>query len=123
MGKALHADDVVKILRAEAVLASGETADRVNAAADTMVSVQKRLQARLRDTTAKVLECRQKIAQYFSSRSQYRYRLRAVVVHVGTSANQGHYYCYVRHGEGWARCNDKVVTSGLSAAEVLNDAA
>ena len=50
----MHADDVVKLLRAEALLASGETADSVNAAADTVVGLQKRMQTRLRDTTAKV---------------------------------------------------------------------
>lgn len=52
--QALHAEDVVKLLRAEALLASGETADSVNAAADTVVGLQKRMQTRLRDTTAKV---------------------------------------------------------------------
>ena len=31
---------------------------------------------------------------------KFSYQLRAVVIHRGGSANSGHYYCYVRHGDG-----------------------
>lgn len=52
--QALHVDDVVGVLRAEALLASGDTAKNMGAAADTLMSVHQSLRARLRDTTAKV---------------------------------------------------------------------
>lgn len=121
--EALHVGDVVAALRAEALLAAGETAKSIDAAADTLMFVHERQQFRLRNTRAEVLSNRQKIAEYFNSRSQYRYRLQAVVVHRGASANSGHYYCYVRHGTGWVKCDDDTVQTGLSAADVLQDSA
>ena len=50
----LHVEEVVGVLRAEALLLSGEAAKRVDAAADTLLEVHQSHQARLRDATAKV---------------------------------------------------------------------
>jgi hypothetical protein len=38
------------------------------------------------------------------------YTLRAVVMHIG-SIEAGHYTTVVRHGEGWALCDDETVAS------------
>lgn len=37
------------------------------------------------------------------------YRLKAVIVHSGTSKS-GHYYSFVRVGEEWYKFNDQTVT-------------
>lgn len=37
------------------------------------------------------------------------YRLYAVVVHYGTSANTGHYFTYVKYRDTWYKMNDDTV--------------
>lgn len=43
-------------------------------------------------------------------RSSGRYRLLAVVSHMGRSADHGHYVCHVRRGNQWILFNDDVVS-------------
>jgi len=39
-----------------------------------------------------------------------KYRLKAVVIHLGRSVHSGHYVAYVRTDKGWVLFNDEKVT-------------
>jgi hypothetical protein len=45
-------------------------------------------------------------------------------MHVGESADAGHFYCYIRDAlqKTWSRISDNYVQSGLSEQEVLSSA-
>lgn len=42
---------------------------------------------------------------------KFRYRLKAVVVHVGTSIHGGHFICYIRVGDIWNLCDDHKISA------------
>ena len=46
-----------------------------------------------------------------------KYRLKAVVIHLGRSVHSGHYVAYIRTDKGWVLFNDERVT--LSTNPVL----
>lgn len=54
-------------------------------------------------TSAKVFELR--------SSGQFRYRLKAVVEHVGSRIHGGHFICYIRIGDIWNLCDDHKVSA------------
>lgn len=41
---------------------------------------------------------------------QFRYRLKAVVEHVGSRLHGGHFICYVRVGDIWNLCDDHKIS-------------
>ncbi|XP_049848930.1 ubiquitin carboxyl-terminal hydrolase 22-A-like [Schistocerca gregaria] len=49
------------------------------------------------------------------------YSLFAVVNHIG-NINNGHYTCYIKHGETWFKCDDHVIVK-VTSAEVLQSRA
>lgn len=42
---------------------------------------------------------------------QFRYRLKAVVEHVGGRLHGGHFICYIRIGEIWNLCDDHKISA------------
>lgn len=46
----------------------------------------------------------------YESGTKYKYSLSAILVHSGTSAISGHYFCYICIGNHWYCFNDSSVT-------------
>lgn len=51
-----------------------------------------------------------------------KYSLFSIVIHEGL-LGQGHYYCYIRKGATWFKCNDTRVSEEVNEEFILNHAA
>ena len=45
-------------------------------------------------------------------------QLKSFIVHLGDSPNSGHYIGYVKKGDKWYCCNDKVISKALTPSEI-----
>ena len=54
---------------------------------------------------------------HLAAPSHTKYRLKAVIIHLGKSVHSGHYVAYIRDEKGWVLFNDERVT--LSKEPVL----